>query len=85
MYESSNELLKLTQNSSVHIQTHARIHTQYTPRVEQFCGRCSTTTKRPPGGGGTDAVHNTAKNGVKVCAATAGPVQFSSLNAGGES
>ena len=36
MYESSNELLKLTQKSSVRVQTHARILTQYTPRVEQF-------------------------------------------------
>ena len=61
MYESSNELLKLTQKSSVRVQTHARIQTQYTPRVEQFCGRCPSTTNGPPSGGGTDAVHTQRK------------------------
>ncbi len=61
MYESSKELLKLTQKSSVHAQTHARIQTQYTPRVEQICGRCPTTTKGPPSGGGTDAIHTQRK------------------------
>ena len=37
MYESSNELLKLTQKSSVRIQTHARIAELNTAVLCQFC------------------------------------------------
>ena len=57
MYESSNELLKLTQNSSVRTKTHARIHVQYTPRVEQFWAVVPQRQKGRPGMGGTGAIH----------------------------
>ena len=49
MYESSNELLKLTQDSSVHTQTHARIRVQYTPRVEQSWAVVPQRQKGHPG------------------------------------
>ena len=57
MYESSNELLKLTQDSSVHTQTHARIRVQYTPRVEQSWAVVPQRQKGRPGIGGTGATH----------------------------
>lgn len=72
MYESSNELLKLTQNSPVRTKTHARIHVQYTPRVEQFWAVVPQRQKGRPGMGGTGAIHTSEVDEGAVCAAPAG-------------
>ena len=72
MYESSNELLKLSQNSSVRTKTHARIHVQYTPRVEQFWAVVPQRQKGRPGVGGTGAIHTSEVGEGAVCAAPAG-------------